>query len=221
MTSLAQTPQPSHTMRDGQKMPPVGNFAPPASATKDNKKRPRNEKQGQNAPPGIADSPAPASRSTQGVSNSNKRPKLNHKSLASDVPSIEPTLTPVLPEPLPPTTSANATSEELGWFEKVKKHIGNRATMVEFLKLCNLYSQNLIDTNTLVHKASQFIGGNAELMNWFKNFVSYDGKDEIIENRPKPSTEKVSLSNCRGYGPSYRLLPRRVRNPNQTENTGC
>ena len=198
-------------MRDGQKMPPVGNFAPPASATKDSKKRPRNDKQGQNAPPGMADSPAPAPRSTQAVGNGNKRPKLNHKSLAADVPSIEPTLTPVLPEPLPPTTSTSATSEELGWFEKVKKHISNRATMIEFLKLCNLYSQNLIDTNTLVHKASQFIGGNAELMNWFKNFVSYDGKDEIIENRPKPLTEKVSLSNCRGYGPSYRLLPRREK----------
>lgn len=211
MTSLAQTPQPGHTMRDGQKMPPVGNFAPPASATKDSKKRPRNEKQPAAAPAGMADSPAPASRSIPGVSNSNKRPKLNHKPSAADGPSIEPSLTPVLPEPLPPTSSANATADELGFFEKVKKYIGNRSTMNEFLKLCNMYSQSLIDTNTLVHKASQFIGGNPELMNWFKNFVGYDGIDEIIENRPRPPTEKVSLSNCRGSGPSYRLLPRREK----------
>ncbi len=210
MTGLAQTPQPGHTARDGQKMPPVGNFAPPASATKDNKKRPRNEKQPAAAPAGMADSPAPASRSIPGASTSNKRPKLNHKALTTDVPSIEPSLTPVLPEPLPPTSSANATADELGFFEKVKKYIGNRSTMNEFLKLCNMYSQSLIDTNTLVHKASHFIGGNLELMNWFKNFVGYDGIDEVIENRPRPPTEKVSLSNCRGSGPSYRLLPRRV-----------
>ncbi|KAI1657645.1 hypothetical protein F4813DRAFT_359180 [Daldinia decipiens] len=212
MTGLTQTtPQPGHNMRDGQKMPPVGNFAPPASASKDNKKRPRNEKQTAPPAPAIADSPAPGSRSIPGVGPASKRPKLNHKPLASDVQSIEPTLTPVLPEPLPPTSSANATADELGFFEKVKKYIGNRSTMNEFLKLCNMYSQSLIDTNDLVHKSSQFIGGNAELMGWFKNFVGYEGLDEIIENRPRPPTEKVSLSNCRAIGPSYRLLPRREK----------
>ncbi|KAI1806599.1 hypothetical protein F4811DRAFT_510628 [Daldinia bambusicola] len=212
MTGLTQTtPQPSHNVRDGQKMPPVGNFAPPASASKDNKKRPRNEKQAAPPAPAIADSPAPGSRSIPGVGPASKRPKLNHKPLAADVQSIEPTLTPVLPEPLPPTSSANATADELGFFEKVKKYIGNRSTMNEFLKLCNMYSQSLIDTNDLVHKSSQFIGGNAELMGWFKNFVGYEGLDEVIENRPRPPTEKVSLSNCRAIGPSYRLLPRREK----------
>ncbi|KAI0008162.1 hypothetical protein F4779DRAFT_618924 [Xylariaceae sp. FL0662B] len=211
MTGLTQTtPQPSHNVRDGQKLPPVGNFAPPASASKDSKKRPRNDKQ---PPPAtaMADSPAPGARTIPGVGSGSKRPKLNHKALAADVPSIEPTLTPVLPEPLPPTSSANATADELSFFDKVKKYIGNRSTMNEFLKLCNLYSQSLIDTNDLVHKASQFIGGNPELMNWFKSFVGYEGLDEIIENRPRPPTEKVSLSNCRASGPSYRLLPRREK----------
>ncbi|KAI1375376.1 hypothetical protein F4677DRAFT_422644 [Hypoxylon crocopeplum] len=212
MTGLTQTtPQPGHNMRDGQKMPPVGNFAPPASASKDSKKRPRNEKQPPPSAPTIGDSPAPGSRSIPGVGPPSKRPKLTHKPLTADVPSIEPTLTPVLPEPLPPTSSANATADELGFFEKVKKYIGNRSTMNEFLKLCNMYSQSLIDTNDLVHKASQFIGGNAELMSWFKTFVGYEGLDEIIENRPRPPIEKVSLSNCRAIGPSYRLLPRREK----------
>lgn len=160
------------------------------------------------------ESPNPAARSIPGVNSTNttsKRPKVNHKPLLADGPSIEPTLTPIMPEPLPPTSSSNATAEELGFFEKVKKYIGNRSTMNEFLKLCNMYSQSLIDTNDLVHKASQFIGGNPELMLWFKNFVGYEGLDEIIENRPRPPVEKVSLSNCRGSGPSYRLLPRREK----------
>ncbi|KAI1384125.1 uncharacterized protein F4822DRAFT_418790 [Hypoxylon trugodes] len=205
------TPQPSHSVRDGQKMPPVGNFAPPASASKDNRKRPRNEKQAPPPAPAMADSPASGSRAIPGVGPASKRPKLNHKPLTADTPSIEPTLTPILPEPLPPTSSANATADELGFFEKVKKYIGNRSTMNEFLKLCNMYSQSLIDTNDLVHKASQFIGGNAELIGWFKAFVNYEGLDEVIENRPRPPTEKVSLSNCRAIGPSYRLLPRREK----------
>ena len=82
--------------------------------------------------------------------------------------------------------------------------------MNEFLKLCNLFSQDLIDRNVLVHKVSNFIGGNPDLMNWFKVFVNYEGGDEIIDNRPKAPTGRVALSNCRGLGPSYRLLPKRV-----------
>jgi len=213
MTGLTQTtPQPSHTIKNDQKMPPVGNFAPPPSATKDNKKRPRNDKLPQASPANaVVDSPALASRTIPSVGPANKRAKLNnHKTLVSGAPAIEPTLTPVLPGPMPPSSSANATEEEIGFFDKVKKYIGNRSTMNEFLKLCNMYSQSLIDTNDLVHKASQFIGGNQELMTFFKNFVGYEGLDELIENRPRPPSGKVSLSNCRGVGPSYRLLPRRV-----------
>ncbi|KAI1855557.1 hypothetical protein JX266_000422 [Neoarthrinium moseri] len=212
LNSLVQsTPQPSHTVRDGQKMPPVGNFAPP-SATKDTKKRPRNEKATPVAAPIMADSLGPGGqRAIPGVSSTSKRPKLAHKPLAADVPSIEPTLTPVMPEPLPPAPDNQCSSEELGFFEKVKKHIGNRATMVEFLKLCNMYSQNLIDRDSVVHKASQFIGGNPELLKWFKEFMGYEGYDENIENRPRPPSEKVSLSNCRSVGPSYRLLPRKEK----------
>ncbi|KAI1821012.1 hypothetical protein F4861DRAFT_520658 [Xylaria intraflava] len=220
MTGLTRTtPQPGHATttasaiaKDTHKMPPLGNFAPPPSATKDNKKRGRGDKPSQPHPAAVADSPALPSRSIPSVGGpANKRAKLNHKPLANDVPAIEPTLTPVLPEPLPPISSANATPEEIGFFDKVKKYLGNRSVMNEFLKLCNLYSQSLIDKNDLVHKASQFLGGNPELMTFFKNFVGYEGLDEVIENRPRPPVDKVSLSNCRGVGPSYRLLPRREK----------
>lgn len=209
---IQSTPQPSHTVRDGQKMPPVGNFAPP-SATKENKKRPRNDKAPPTAAPSVSENLVPVGqRPLPGVaSSSNKRPKLGHKPLAADVPSIEPTLTPVMPEPLPPAVDSQVSSDELGFFEKVKKHISNRTTMGEFLKLCNMYSQNLIDKDDVIHKASLFIGGNPELLKWFKEFMGYEGYDENIENRPQPPTEKVSLSNCRSVGPSYRLLPRKEK----------
>jgi paired amphipathic helix protein Sin3a len=91
----------------------------------------------------------------------------------------------------------------------VKKYISNKTTMNEFLKLCNLFSQDLIDRNVLVHKVSNFIGGNPDLMNWFRDFVKYEGNDEVIENRPRIVSGRVALSNCRGLGPSYRLLPKR------------
>jgi paired amphipathic helix protein Sin3a len=119
-------------------------------------------------------------------------------------------LTPIIPEPLAPTSTSSATSEELAFFDRVKKYIANKSTMNEFLKLCNLFSQDLIDRNVLVHKVSNFIGGNPDLMNWFKAFVNYEGGDEVIDNRPKAPTGRVVLSNCRGLGPSYRLLPKRV-----------
>lgn len=135
--------------------------------------------------------------------------------MVPDAQAVSPTLTPVLPEPLPPNTTSAATQEELAFFDRVKKHIGDKKRMNEFLKLCNLFSQDMIDREVLVHKASTFIGMSTDLMTWFKDFVGYDGLAQEslqpIDNRPKPPTGRVSLSNCRGLGPSYRLLPKRVR----------
>lgn len=204
----SQTPQPA--MRDGQKMPPLGSFAPPASASKDNKKRPRGDKQVAAAEALLSDVAA-AQRLTQGAVNGGKRPKLSHARATGDASSIEPTLTPVMPEPYAPRTSATSNHEEIAFFERVKKFLSNRSSMNEFLKLCNLFSQNIIDKNTLFHKGAQFIGANPDLMTFWKTFVGVDTQDVVIENQPAPPTEKLSLSNCRGYGPSYRLLPKRER----------
>lgn len=112
---------------------------------------------------------------------------------------------------MPPASTATATTDELAAFDRAKKYIGNKNTMNEFLKLCNLFSQDLIDKNLLIHRMQNFIGGNPELFQWFKDFLSYDGKDEIVENRARPVSGRVALSNCRGLGPSYRLLPKKVR----------
>ncbi|RDA91533.1 hypothetical protein CP533_4355 [Ophiocordyceps camponoti-saundersi (nom. inval.)] len=202
------TPQPSN--RDGHKMPPLGSFAPPASASKD-KKRPRADKQAQNAEPLVAETPA-ASRLQQSVVNGNKRAKLSHTRGGADAgASIESTLTPVMPEPYAPRPSATSTQEEVAFFERVKKFLSNKSSMNEFLKLCNLFSQGVIDKNTLFHKGALFIGANLDLMNFWKIFLGVESQDVVVDNRPAPPTEKLSLSNCRGYGPSYRLLPKRER----------
>ncbi|KAM0251841.1 hypothetical protein ACHAP5_001504 [Fusarium lateritium] len=203
-----QTPQPA--MRDGQKMPPLGSFAPPASATKDNKKRPRADKQTAQPATVLAEATAAARLAPPAV-NGNKRPKLNHARPGGDNSAVEPTLTPVMPEPYPARSSSTSNQDEIAFFERVKKFLSNRSSMNEFLKLCNLFSQNIIDRNTLFHKGALFIGANPDLMNFWKSFVGVETQDVIIDNRPAPPTEKVSLSNCRGYGPSYRLLPKRER----------
>ncbi|UZP46184.1 hypothetical protein NXS19_013996 [Fusarium pseudograminearum] len=189
-TGPNQTPQPA--MRDGQKMPPLGSFAPPASATKDNKKRPRADKQAAQPATILAEVTAAARIAPPSV-------------------NVEPTLTPVMPEPYPARTSSTSNQEEIAFFERVKKYLSNRSSMNEFLKLCNLFSQNIIDRNTLFHKGALFISANPDLMTFWKSFVGVETQDVIIDNRPAPPTDKVSLSNCRGYGPSYRLLPKRER----------
>ncbi|RDW87684.1 hypothetical protein BP5796_03378 [Coleophoma crateriformis] len=201
--AASQTPQ---AVRGETKMPPVGNFT--VAGAKENKKRPRNNTA---AAPGtqVGMMGESSARPAIGPGAVNKRTKLNHtRPLAPDAPAISPTLTPVVPEPMPPSSTSAATQEELAFFDRVKKYIANKSTMNEFLKLCNLFSQDLIDRNVLVHKVSNFIGGNPDLMNWFKVFVNYDGREEVIDNRPKPPSGRISLSNCRGLGPSYRLLPR-------------
>lgn len=102
-----------------------------------------------------------------------------------------------------------AQPDELAFFDRVKKFIGNKQTYNEFLKLLNLFTQELIEKETLVYKVENFIGGNKELMEWFRRFVGVEGKDEVVDNIPA-GLNKVRLSVCRSYGPSYRLLPKIV-----------
>lgn len=207
------TPAPQQTPRaDTSRLPPMGNFAPTPTANRDNKRK--RERQG----PVAAPMPAPLAqepptsnvRGGFGPASVNKRAKTGHavKQAIPDGPPVSPTLTPALPEPMPPTTSTSPNQDELAFFDRVKKFIGNKNTMNEFLKLCNLFSQDLIDKQLLIYRAQSFIGGNQELFSWFKKFM---GEDEEQKSRPKTVNSRVSLSNCRSLGPSYRLLPKRER----------
>ncbi|KAJ2807057.1 hypothetical protein H4R20_001441 [Coemansia guatemalensis] len=130
---------------------------------------------------------------------------------------------------------ATATPEELAFFERVKRFIGQPNAYNEFLKLLNLYNQQVLDPRTLVERAESFIGDDSELFGWFKQFVGFDeqqtelednrsGDEDVIESilgpEPRPymppeevaktlraTRPKVSLAQCKSYGPSYRLLP--------------
>lgn len=142
-----------------------------------------------------------------------QRAKVHHtKPSQTDVPAVSPTLIPALPEPIQPTQTMTPSQEEFAFFDRVKKYIGNKSMFNEFLKLCNLYSTDLIDRNVLIKKAAGYIGSNPELMAWFKRFMHIDEpEDKVIETKPKQESGVVNLSHCRSLGPSYRLLPKRER----------
>ncbi|MCJ1395289.1 Transcriptional regulatory protein sin3 [Xylographa bjoerkii] len=206
----------AHTPRPETKMPPMGNFAPPPSVGKENKKRRGGAGTqvtvGASGSTGLDAGPiSGSSRNAVQGGNAAKRARLSSivKPSTVDVPMPSPSLVPELPHPLPPTTTSGNAAEEIAFFDRVKKFLGNKSSFNEFLKLCNLFAQDLIDKNNLVMRVEGFIGQNPDLMGWFKKFVGYDGSDQVIENRPLQSESKVVLSNCRGLGPSYRLLPGR------------
>ncbi|KAF9544692.1 Transcriptional regulatory protein sin3 [Mortierella hygrophila] len=100
-----------------------------------------------------------------------------------------------------------ASVEELAFFDRVKRTLNNKQTYNEFLKLLNLFSQDILDRKLLVDRVETFLAPHKDLMDWFKAFVGWDGKDEVIENVAAPR-HKVDLSTCRRYGESYRLLPK-------------
>ncbi|EMC95117.1 hypothetical protein BAUCODRAFT_35108 [Baudoinia panamericana UAMH 10762] len=194
------------TPHQGRQLPPVGNFAPTPMG-KDNKKRKVERQETVDSMAGISGVKAPL------AGQASKRQKQTHTAVAKpgDQPPSSPGLVPRLPEPLPPTTTAAATSEEMSFFERVKKAIGNKGTFSEFLKLCNLFNQDLIDRATVAFRAKSFIGNHPDLTKWFENFLGIEDEAIVIENKPRIPSGRVSLSNCRGLGPSYRLLPKRER----------
>ena len=125
---------------------------------------------------------------------------------------MDPTLIPALPEPVPPSLMTTPSQEEIAFFDRVKKFISNKQIFSDFLKLCNLYTNDLIDRFVLVKRAEGFIGSNVELMSWFKRFMNVEEpEDKTIDPKPKTEGGQVNLSHCRSLGPSYRLLPKRER----------
>lgn len=208
----AQTPRPT------AKMPPMGQFDPP-STSKENKKR--------RAPPGqllqtsqgasAADSLAvgTAANNRLGpvqVGNASKRTKLQHTKptpTEQQQPQFvaSPTLIPALPEPLPPISSLASSQDEFAFFDRVRKVLGNKGQYAEFLKLVNVFTQDLIDKYVLFDRMNSFIGSHPELLNWFAKFIGIEPQEEVIEGKVAAESGRVNLSHCRMLGPSYRKLP--------------
>lgn len=206
----APLPQ-TQTPRPAAKMPPMGQFDPP-STSKENKKR---KAPGAGLPQAQPQSSQDSRARAPEVQPANKRQKFDAKPKLSEVtaaPTVDPTLVPALPEPLPPAPSALTSQDELGFFDRAKKQIGNRSSYAEFLKLINLYTNDIIDKYTLADRVQSFVGSNPDLMAFFRGMIGVDEHDEVVEARIRPDTGRVQLAHCRAYGPSYRHLPKRDQN---------
>lgn len=117
-------------------------------------------------------------------------------------------LLPGVPEPVYPETGIDTdVSDEIAFFEKAKKAIGNRQTYNEFLKFLRLYTSDVIDKDTLVEKVEGFLGGVPELFSQFKAIVGWEAKPLRIENIAIRK-QLMDLGMRTAAGPSYRLLPK-------------
>ncbi|RIB10495.1 hypothetical protein C2G38_1979696 [Gigaspora rosea] len=131
-----------------------------------------------------------------GSSNVNKK-KRNGLPNSDRSPSL---ISILEPQPL-------ASTEELEFFEKAKRYISNKHSYNEFLKLLNLYSQQILDGQSLLKYMAPFLGGtNSDLYAWLKQFLKLNERDEIVQNTAN-SRPRVDLEGCISYGPSYRQLP--------------
>lgn len=121
-----------------------------------------------------------------------------------------PALVSSVPEPVPPLEQVLSSSltEELAFFDRVKRAVGNKQLYTEFLKLLNLYSQEIIDKATLVERVHSFLGDtNPDLVHWFRQFVGYTEPTQHIE-QIQFRKHQLELLLCKAYGPLYRQLPR-------------
>ncbi|RKP25388.1 Sin3 family co-repressor-domain-containing protein, partial [Syncephalis pseudoplumigaleata] len=145
--------------------------------------------------------PDPAATATAGASTTTgmpaaSRPPKRQKQVVSIMGTAS--------APFDAKTSASA--DELVFFERVKRHLTNKQTYVEFIKILNLFSQEILDRKQVVERAEPFLSNRAELYDWFKMFVGYDGKQEVVINEAPPR-EKLDLSKCKQASNSYRVLP--------------
>lgn len=128
-----------------------------------------------------------------------------------------------------------ASPDEVAFFDKVKKFIDDKVVYHEFLKLINLFVQDMIDTKTLLDRAQLFIGDSPEVWATFQKVVGVDSEGRIppnpasiqggygfggmigidnlmVENTPMLDRIKpdMNLASANQVGPSYRQLPRSV-----------
>lgn len=121
--------------------------------------------------------------------------------------------------PIPiPVQQANSIhpNDELHFFERVKRAVDNRETYTEFLKLVNLFTQDIINTTRLVREARSFLG-DGELMAQFKDIVGWDMNKERMAaleeswTRPMGVLDRPSRYQLHNRYGSYRKLPVHVR----------
>lgn len=120
-----------------------------------------------------------------------------------------------LPQPIQQSNSLHP-SDDRHFFERVKRALDNRDTYNEFLKLVNLFTQDIINTTRLVREARSFLG-DGELMAQFKAILGWDERKDWIAaeeeawTRPMGALDRPSREQLHTRYGSYRKLPAHVR----------
>ncbi|KAI0707538.1 hypothetical protein C8T65DRAFT_696013 [Cerioporus squamosus] len=118
---------------------------------------------------------------------------------------------PIQAVPIQPTSSQHA-NDEGHFFDRVKRVVDNRETYTEFLKLVNLFTQDIINTTRLVREARSFLG-DGELMAQFKDILGWDANKERMAaleeswTRPMGVLDRPSRNQLHTRYGSYRKLP--------------
>ncbi|KAK4516705.1 Global transcription regulator sge1 [Mucor velutinosus] len=147
-----------------------------------------------------------------------KKAKLQHHSTGGSIASIANRMdhhmitsdirrSPLVLPPSAPVDGPIISAVEAEFFDRVRKHIGNKQTYLSFLRVLNLFTQQVLDANQLIERCESYLSGNKELYHQLKKLVGYDGKDRIIENVPLVSS-KLDYGAAYEYGPSYRSVPK-------------
>ncbi|KAH8101975.1 hypothetical protein BXZ70DRAFT_932719 [Cristinia sonorae] len=116
----------------------------------------------------------------------------------------------IVPQQPPPISMARYDDSQ--FFENVKRALGNRETYNEFLKLVNLFTQDIINTSRLVKESRTFLG-DGELLAQFKEILGFDerrerfAQTEDIWTRPTGVLERPSRNQLQEMYGSYRSLP--------------
>eukprot|EP00730_Choanoeca_flexa_P009015 TRINITY_DN12572_c4_g8_i1.p1 TRINITY_DN12572_c4_g8~~TRINITY_DN12572_c4_g8_i1.p1 ORF type:complete len:1290 (+),score=469.40 TRINITY_DN12572_c4_g8_i1:134-3871(+) len=92
-------------------------------------------------------------------------------------------------------------TEELAFFEKIKKVLRPSSVYDNFLRCLNLYSNDVISNHELINMVEEFLSKHPELFTWFKSFVGYSSADDVVSNT------ELDLSKCKRLDVSYRALP--------------
>ncbi|KAI0777383.1 hypothetical protein BD413DRAFT_467641 [Trametes elegans] len=120
-----------------------------------------------------------------------------------------------MPQPMPPPlqqSSSSHPSDDRHFFDRVKRAIDNRETYNEFLKLVNLFTQDIINSTRLVRESRSFLG-DGELMAQFKAILGWDERKEWIApeeegwTRPMGALDRPSREQLHTRYGSYRKLP--------------
>ncbi|KAF2674478.1 hypothetical protein BT63DRAFT_419768 [Microthyrium microscopicum] len=201
-TMLQQSPPRANDIR----LPPVGNFGPTPSSGGGKKRNRADRQQTGGATPGESSTGARTGQPSGSAQSKKHRAdrNLGFRQMNHSDSGFAPMMT-------NPSTIANLVSvpneKDFHMLDKIRKHINNKNTFHEFIKLLNLFTQDQAEPQYIITRAAEFLGNNSEYMNWMKGLFNLEEFKSKLDFNNEDRITKTQLNRCRAYGPSYRKLP--------------